>query len=1520
MSRRLTSAASRWRGVVVSALRCGTYDAETEFVRTWLERKFWVVYAFGFVLLALMVTLLAVVVLLVVRLQHVESASRVALAKSQDEMQKMAASVRNPLERLLGMAPGAASFRPPDGVPVSATITGPRRFPENKYSWAGCQNLGKCTRPDYFGTTPPLLIISLDGFARRYLDHGIVKTLDKIAECGAKAEYVIPSFPTKTFPNHNTIVTGLYPESHGVADNNVYDPAVSPDLEDMKKTKKDEIFQGEQIWSVYKRETGRKTASMMYPMSNYNASGFGPDYTLQYTTDLPFRNRIKMIIEWLEKPLAERPGLIAAYYHEPDNAGHYHLDSSDIDTMLYSLDKWLDDMMRDLSKANLLECINLVVLADHGMQRIHDTYYFDEVVDDFDKMITVKGVVGRIHLDKSNRTADDVAETFTCNKMKANVWTRDDLPTRKHYAKTPRVGDVIVEGHPGTMFYSTRKDDYFLTGDHGYDYIQPHLHTIFFARGPSIKQNVTIPAFQNVEYMNLWMDLLELKTRVPNNGTKGTFDEILVRPQIRPAFPVPFLSECPGLLPSAAKPCGNSNYQPKRLSVAVNNGSEFSSFLTNFDAPEAFQSKMLEVLNSETEMYLEKFGRLLAISGTAHDANFDGKADENQSGAPTHFYRILAKCDSGWADSAAPRCKKPEDLEAIAFILPINDKPNRNCLDQRSLLTEYMARVKDVELISGLEFQFDGLDPSPDRSIATPISNAKQSVREKPASTWIPNPNAFRENFSAISKNEANSKKEVQVEVEKKPPPPEKKWRSEYTAWIIQAVGFLILLVILMAIYFRLTYAEDHFVGAITQSRQETITIVKNIQEKVLNESTKESKWKEKYPWAGCEKLGKCERTDYAGLTPPLVILSLDGFAKRYLDRGIVTSLDAMAECGVRAEYVNPSFPSSTFPNHHTILTGLYPESHGVVDNNVYDPLISATVQDMKKTQETKLFLADTIWEVYKKETGNKTACLMFPLCVYNHTGYGNDYKFVYSMKMSFDDRIKQIVDWLKLPPSERPGLITAYYHEPDGAGHRDVLHINPELETTEKNLDKLFRALAEENLLECINLVILSDHGMQALHDSYYFNEKVKDAQNMVFTRGVVGHVHLNNSKRTADDVVNDLGCGKIKMNAWTPADIPTRLHHSASTRIGDVIVEGHPGSVIYNERKQKNLSKGEHGYDNVIRLMQAIFFARGPAFKPGVEMPAFQNIEYMNLWMDLLKLKNRVPTNGTEGTFDEILVKPPLRSDYPKPLILECPSNKKTAARSCWTKKCVDDAANLTAKLQECENNPRLRAPIVFKDSICFMDYCDSVLVANQNGVQTTLVEWIETAETGPNRCEIINEKYSNTFSCPKAKPTGRFLTANNNFGEFTSLALAHFVSTQSFNTDMLDVLQKLSESFIIDFERLLVISGTAHDSNHDGLADDKPTGAPTHFYRILARCDSDWADSAAPRCRKPEDLKTIAFILPINDKPNRNCLDQKSLLNAYMARVKDVELISGLEFQFDGLDRRANMLLRTKIHKRL
>ncbi|CAP39632.2 Protein CBG23391 [Caenorhabditis briggsae] len=567
-----------------------------------------------------------------------------------------------------------------------------------KYKWAGCENLGKCKLDGF--AKPTLLILSFDGFAKEYLERKIVKSLELIAECGARADTVYPSFPSKTFPNHYTMVTGLYPESHGITDNNVFDPKISPDLLAMRKSEAEKYYEGEPIWSAYKRLTGRPAHCLFWVGCYFNHTGYKPDISPDYNQELPLQERINTL------PEKERPGLITAYLHQPDAAGHKQ---KDIDQALEDVNRYIDALMENLYDEGLLECINIAIVSDHGMQVLNKTIEVEDYVD-MKGLVLSKGVVARIHLNGTDRTIDEVADEIRCKVDGIKVNTVKDIPVRKHYSKSTRVGDLIIEGKPGTTFYKSASDG----GDHGNDYYNENMHTVMFARGPSFRKNVKAPPFQNVQYMNLWLDLLGLKGAVKNNGTIGFFDSILKNPPIRENN-WSSMEECPTFGSADVLPCSERqiNYL-KKLSTHLNSCQSIRS-LPLYSTDHCFQKNCDNVLivhkkEDSRRAVIETLSRTSSSKkSSSSDGNFSYINTKYSSECPA-FKGSQTFFTAGFDEISKLASAQYEFPERFLnnILLPLSIKTE-----------EYLNRFGTIFVISGLAADSD-LDGISDSKVSVP--------------------------------------------------------------------------------------------------------------------------------------------------------------------------------------------------------------------------------------------------------------------------------------------------------------------------------------------------------------------------------------------------------------------------------------------------------------------------------------------------------------------------------------------------------------------------------------------------------------------------------------------------------------------------------------------------------------------------------------------------------------------------------------------------------------------------------
>ena len=219
--------------------------------------------------------------------------------------------------------------------------------------------------------TPILILISLDGWRWDYIDRQPAPNLKALAARGVRAKAMIPSFPVLTFPNHYTIVTGLYPEHHGVVGNSMRDPAMPERFSMSAETARDaRWWGGEPLWVTAIRQ-GRRAATMFWPGSEAAIGGVRPTYWMPYDNTLGNRERVAQAIAWVALPAAERPSFVSLYFEEVDTAGHdFGPDSPQLAAAVSHLDDALGELVAGVQRLGLDDRTSLVVVSDHGMTRL----------------------------------------------------------------------------------------------------------------------------------------------------------------------------------------------------------------------------------------------------------------------------------------------------------------------------------------------------------------------------------------------------------------------------------------------------------------------------------------------------------------------------------------------------------------------------------------------------------------------------------------------------------------------------------------------------------------------------------------------------------------------------------------------------------------------------------------------------------------------------------------------------------------------------------------------------------------------------------------------------------------------------------------------------------------------------------------------------------------------------------------------------------------------------------------------
>lgn len=368
-------------------------------------------------------------------------------------------------------------------------------------------------------------------------------------------------------------------------------------------------------------------------------------------------------------------------------------------------------------------------------------------------------------------------------------------------------------------------------------------------------------------------------------------------------------------------------------------------------------------------------------------------------------------------------------------------------------------------------------------------------------------------------------------------------------------------------------------------------------------------------------------------IKPTVILISLDGFRYDYLDKFKPENLIRLATEGVRAKWMIPSFPTKTFPNHYTIATGLYPAHHGIVDNNVYDFGDVFSIHDRKRVQETRWWLGEPIWVTAQKQ-GQIAASYFFVGSEAPVMGIHPRYWRAYNGKVPPEMRVDKVLDWLDLPVSRRPTMISMYFSDTDDVGHEfspDSEEIKYAVWNVDRYIGRLVEGLRSRGIEDKVNIIIVSDHGMApvdirkvAFFDDYF---DLKQADQILYTHEI-NQIFPKPGK--LDEIYNRLRKMPY-VTCWKKADIPPRLHYSDGPRVAPIVCSTEIGHIATSHKRYEDYLKdiddaarprGGHGHDNKYREMMATFIARGPAFKQGFISEPFQNIEIYNVMCKILGL----------------------------------------------------------------------------------------------------------------------------------------------------------------------------------------------------------------------------------------------------------------------------------------------------------
>ncbi|XP_061571611.1 ectonucleotide pyrophosphatase/phosphodiesterase family member 2-like [Cololabis saira] len=663
---------------------------------------------------------------------------------------------------------------------------------------------------------------------------------------------------------------------------------------------------------------------------------------------------------------------------------------------------------------------------------------------------------------------------------------------------------------------------------------------------------------------------------------------------------------------------------------------------------------------------------------------------------------------------------------------------------------------------------------------------------------------------------------------------------------------------------------------------------------------------------------------------PPLIILSVDGFRASYVKRGknIMPNIEKLRTCGTHAPYMRPVYPSKTFPNLYSLATGLYPESHGIVGNSMYDPVFDATFNLRSREKlNHRWWGGQPIWITAFKQ-GVKAASFFWPMAI------------------PVERRILTMLQWLHLPEAERPYVYAMHCGQPDTYGHK-MGPMNTELNSSLKVVDRivgqLMDGLKQMKLHRCVNIILVGDHGMEEAHcdRTEYLSNYMSSVDDIILVPGSLGRIrsrYPNSPKYDPKTVVANLTCKKPEQHfkPYLKQHLPKRLHYANNRRIEAIhlLVERkwHVARKVPEGRRHCGFL-GDHGYDNKINSMQTIFLGYGPTFKFKTKVPAFENIELYNVMCDLLGLKP-APNNGTHGSLNHLLNPAPFRPAMPEevsrptasslvPMVTDdlgcsCDEKNKVEELNQRLRQAIDDSRNL----------PYGRPAVLFRTKYSVLRHGDYI-----SGYSETLSMPLWTSFTVSRQVEVspLPETLS---SC--VRPDARVVPASSQ--SCTNYRTdRHITHAFLYPPQLSSNLDKKHDAFLITntvpmyptfkriwgyFQRALVkkyaierngvnlLVGPIFDYDYDGIRDSaekikeytsRTVHIPTHYFVVLTSC-LDFTQTA-DSCNGP--LSSAAFILPHRPNNEETCNSSEDesrwvedLMKMHTARVRDVEILTGLD----------------------
>nr|XP_046262008.1 glycerophosphocholine cholinephosphodiesterase ENPP6 isoform X2 [Scatophagus argus] len=351
----------------------------------------------------------------------------------------------------------------------------------------------------------PLLVFLIDGFRYDYMDD--LHTLPGFRELvnnGVKVDYMTPDFPSLSYPNYYSLMTGRHCDVHQMTGNYMWDNASKKEF--LIGTNPDSRLPlwwngSEPLW-VTLQKLGKKVFMYYWPGCEVEILGVRPSFCEKYVYNPSEKNLTDSIVNALNVLSSGKAGMAAIYYEKIDVEGHHFgPDSHQVRTAVLQLDLAMQTLHSKIREKNMVNQLNILLFSDHGMTKIQ---WMEKVIE-LDKYINISDIVKM--MDRG---------------PVVSLWPKDNK-YQENKARLP-------------YWKNDSGETSWQNGWHGYDNEFLDMRGFFLATGPDFKQNVRAAPIRAVDVYNVMCWVLGVEP-LPNNGSWSRVEYLLLNGSNGPSQP-----------------------------------------------------------------------------------------------------------------------------------------------------------------------------------------------------------------------------------------------------------------------------------------------------------------------------------------------------------------------------------------------------------------------------------------------------------------------------------------------------------------------------------------------------------------------------------------------------------------------------------------------------------------------------------------------------------------------------------------------------------------------------------------------------------------------------------------------------------------------------------------------------------------------------------------------------------------------------------------------------------------------